>query len=384
MKVLFGKTLSDDRLPVKNCTGCGACFAACDKKAIAIRVSGDGFYRPQVGENCVRCGKCRSVCPALTVPRTSKLCDIFAAQAKDDFMLEKASSGGVSPVLARLFSAQGYKLCGVRYDARQGRAEHFIAASFDEFTDAYGSKYLQSYTAEAFRKVISDGGKYFVVGTPCQIAGLRKAAELCRRGGDIFFVDFWCHGVPSLKLWRTFLLAQHLDNGFVTARWRDKERHGWYNGYCVVLESEKRCIYSKAYLKGELYTRHFIRSSCVNMPCMNCPFDAEHSAADIRIGDFWSERFATSRGVSKVAVLTERGKEAWQRAEREIATLPISDQEREDVRMLNCGNRFAPRGVERSVFIWCLSRWNGFRLAHVWHLAWVACRRLKGVFKCER
>ncbi len=46
------------------CCGCTACYAACPKRAIEMKVDEDGFEYPVImEEKCVGCQKCLIVCP---------------------------------------------------------------------------------------------------------------------------------------------------------------------------------------------------------------------------------------------------------------------------------------------------------------------------------
>lgn len=45
------------------CCGCGACYAACPQKAIAMAEDEEGFLYPQIDESkCIRCNRCIKVC----------------------------------------------------------------------------------------------------------------------------------------------------------------------------------------------------------------------------------------------------------------------------------------------------------------------------------
>lgn len=363
---------------IKHCYGCGVCYAACPHNAVEMVLNSEGFLQSSVrAERCVKCGVCARICPTLSEKDVlHSNFDVYAARVKDVAILQKSSSGGLIPLMAKTLADKGFKLCGVRYSPECERAEHFIAETFEDFEDAYGSKYLQSYAAEAFAEIVNAGGKYLIVGTPCQIEGMRKLLDMKNRSKDVVLVDFWCHGVPSLRLWHSFLKLKHVKGYGLNAKWRDKSKFGWYNGYSVTLTDGKEVVFSRSYLDGERFTRHFIRSSCTNTTCMDCPYDTLYSAADIRVGDYWDERFrAENVGVSKVAVLTNVGRMLWESIAGELKCYPISDHDKNIVVSLKCGNHGAPRGLERFVFIRLLRMPWGFAFAHIWHLGWVALRR---------
>lgn len=49
-----------------NCTGCGACYSICPKKAITLKEDFSGFKYPTVNvDKCVNCNLCEKVCPEI-------------------------------------------------------------------------------------------------------------------------------------------------------------------------------------------------------------------------------------------------------------------------------------------------------------------------------
>ena len=65
----------------------------------------------------------------------------------------KCSSGGAGFEIGKYLLGQGYKVCGVRFDADKNRAEHYIATTVEELIPSAGSKYIQSYTVDGFKAV---------------------------------------------------------------------------------------------------------------------------------------------------------------------------------------------------------------------------------------
>ena len=91
-------------------------------------------------------------------------------------MRRKCSSGGVGFELGRTLIGEGDKVCGVMYNAKANRAEHYIATTVEDLIPSIGSKYIQSYTVDGF-KVIDRKQKYLVTGTPCQIDSFRRSIQ---------------------------------------------------------------------------------------------------------------------------------------------------------------------------------------------------------------
>lgn len=48
------------------CTGCGACYNICSRKAINMSQDAEGFLYPIINVTlCVECGLCEKICPIL-------------------------------------------------------------------------------------------------------------------------------------------------------------------------------------------------------------------------------------------------------------------------------------------------------------------------------
>ena len=133
----------DNVSTIKNCYGCGVCSIACGHKLITIELDKDGFYAPRIKEmeRCTQCGLCTKVCAYLheEVLSTEGKPQGYAAWSKDVDVRNSCSSGGVGFDIGRSLMTQGYKLCGVRYNADKHRAEHYIATTPEEWNASKGS-----------------------------------------------------------------------------------------------------------------------------------------------------------------------------------------------------------------------------------------------------
>ena len=84
--------------------GCYACYNACPKNCIKMTVDSEGFSSPIIDDNvCIKCGRCKSVCPVLTPPVSAKTRQIkaYASYNLDENVRKSSSSGGMFYALAK-------------------------------------------------------------------------------------------------------------------------------------------------------------------------------------------------------------------------------------------------------------------------------------------
>ena len=140
---------------IHHCYGCSLCATVCSKKIISITLNKNGFYEPTITDTtqCTDCSLCMEVCAFANkelANNDNRPIKSYAAWSKEYAVQRKCSSGGAGYELGRTLMAQGYEVCGVRYNAEAGRAEHYIASTPEELIPAIGSKYIQSYTLDGF------------------------------------------------------------------------------------------------------------------------------------------------------------------------------------------------------------------------------------------
>lgn len=315
---------------VHNCYGCGVCATACGRKIIEIVQNTEGFYEPRITDEsqCTHCGICTDVCAYLHDDLALKETDIhpYAAWSKDHLVRRKCSSGGAGFEIGKYLLAQGYKVCGVRYDADKNRAEHYIAANVEELIQSAGSKYIQSYTVDGF-SAINRKEKYLVTGTPCQIDSFRRYIKKFRCEDNFVLLDFFCHGVPSMLVWKKYTEWAEKQVGKITyASWRNKrtgwhdswamgidgvehgEKINWHDSYDMLIRGKKSYIESRL-SEGDMFFKLFLTDSCLGKQCYNkCKYKFNSSSADIRIGDLWGTTYEDNEeGVSAAISFTANG-----------------------------------------------------------------------------
>jgi len=299
---------------IHSCYGCGLCAVVCPENIISIDLSAEGFYVPAIlnEDKCTHCDLCEKVCSYLDGDLSQHPLAIqgYVVYSKNTQTKKTCSSGGVGFEIAKLLIEKGYKACGVKYSNTENRAEHFVADTVEDFEKSKGSKYLQSYTVDGFKK-LSDEDKWVVFGTPCQIDSLRRWIKFKKTEENYVLVDFFCHGVPSYHLWNSYLTfnknthnLQRVDN----VKFRDKRYGDGLRSYTMIIESEKKEIASTLQ-NNDLFYRLFLGDYCLNAACYDkCKFKNQKSSADIRIGDLWSKAYQKDdEGFSAVFANTKKG-----------------------------------------------------------------------------
>lgn len=297
----------------KSCYGCGVCTVACPKRIISLKLNHDGFWEPKIvnEDKCIDCGICLRVCSFNAddvVLNTTFKNKAYAVSCKDNMIIQNSTSGGFAFVLAKRLFEEGFLSCVVKYNYEKHIAEHYIAQNENELLLSQGSKYLPSFTEEAFKKLLNiNSQKILIVGCPCQIDSLRRFFRLRKREDNVLLVDFYCHGVPSYLMWKKYLTYAYSRVGNINEiKWRSKI-NGWQNSTTMHVKGENGEFYSP-YSSGDYFYNFFLGDRCLGKSCYDhCKFKRD-SAADIRIGDLWGKKYMhSSEGVSAVKIQTMLG-----------------------------------------------------------------------------
>ncbi|WAM33628.1 Coenzyme F420 hydrogenase/dehydrogenase, beta subunit C-terminal domain [Caldicellulosiruptor morganii] len=266
----------------KMCTGCYACYNVCKNQAIEIEMTDDGFYKPFISkEKCANCGICVEKCPAL-YPEYLNNAEpkFYMGWSRNKQIRKSSSSGGVFSEIALYVLENGGIVYGAAWDEFL-EVEHIKVDSVDKLYLLRGSKYIQSKVGLVYREikeVLENTQKIVLfVGTPCQVAGLKKFVNNQR----LITCDLICHGVSSYIPFKSFVKS--FNDEIKKVDFRDKIT-GWRN-YSLTYYGKKR-KFSNVHYRDKFFVG-YLKNYYLNEACYSCPFSRLPRQGDITLGDFW-------------------------------------------------------------------------------------------------
>ncbi len=281
---------------IKNdCTGCGACIAACSKHCLSLTYDEEGFLYPK-GKmtNCINCHKCERVCHVLngSVAKNyekpvwwNRSKPFMFINNETDLRL-KSTSGGAMSVFADYIIEQGGVMFASHYNGKQKRLEY---SSTDEYPLGVfrKSRYIESNTNNVYSKLKEElvhGRKVLFVGTPCQVSGLKQFLGARSNDDRLLTINFVCHGVPSNEIFHMHVERKYHKNELDNVDFRYKDnRHGWHQMYLKLYNKDKDVLIP--YGADEFY-RSFCKNDLLRRSCYSCTY-LFNDYADITIADFW-------------------------------------------------------------------------------------------------
>ncbi len=281
--------MKKDKMYRDYCTGCGLCKSFL---GVEFEIEKDGFTKPIFEQEGVL-EFCENVCPAsgkhvLKQDDTTwgKYIHVYKGFSANQEVRYKASSGGMITSIA-MYLLQEKMVDGIvqigENDSNPFLTESFVSTSVEEIMERCGSRYVLSSTLENIIQVFLRGGKYAVIGRPCEIIALKNFLELNPQYNSQVYctISFFCAGSPSVNA--SIKLAKELGvemNDVKRIRYRG---FGW-PGRATVYDkngSEASMNYIDSWMN--------ILGRDIRKICKFCT-DGVGEFADISCGDLWKTK----------------------------------------------------------------------------------------------
>lgn len=328
----------------KLCTGCRMCEKICPVQAIHMVENEEGFIYPEIDNNkCIKCNLCKRKCPQNEDEmKKNKDQIIMAVKNKESIEAKKSTSAGVSHVIAKEAIKKGYVVFGCVMDKELNVYQKQID-KIEDLDLIRGSKYVFSDTKDTFlqaKQLLEEDKKVLYIGTPCQISGLK--ACLGKNYDNCITIDIVCHGVPSLKLFKTYIknLEKKFNSRIIKYEFRNKDKVEW-GRFCSKVCTNEKDYYINA--DFDPYYYNFLKGTTYRESCYNCKYANFERQADITLADFWGiekvdKTFFDKNGVSLVIVNSIKGKKCLKEIEEYVE---IKNYSKEDASKKN-GNLLKP------------------------------------------
>lgn len=250
----------------------------------------------------------------------------YAAYIKDSDLLYHSSSGGMFLAASMAILSQGGYIVASEYEVDTQSVQYQVYSKFEDVKKASGSKYIQSDSSNMIQSVLNivkQDKNVLVVGTPCQIAAIKKTILFYNISDEkVFYIDLLCHGVPSPGFWKRYIhyLEKKYNGKVERVDFQDK-RNGWIYPFAYVRINNQDIDIRKY---DSLYYKDLISRPC----CYECRFSSLNRTGDLSIGDLWgAERivpdFYQKNGVSVVLVNTKKGESLFKMMDSYIMKVEI-------------------------------------------------------------
>lgn len=295
------------------CTGCGVCVVVCPHQAIGMILNEDGYYVAEVDDSkCTSCQRCKTVCSKFKHAENEILKEPQKMLVGKHNELEKqraSASGGIGQALAEVALENGYDVIGASLDISSMRVQHVVIKKADELSNIRGSKYVPSYTPDAF-SLIKDLPKVIIFALPCQAEALRR---LYGNRTGMILVDLRCAGPAGYNLLDKYIeyLNSINSSGIQDINMRAKDDSWFMWGVKTVFKDGSKYFRNKY---NDLFGVIFNQFGAVHQVCWDCKALKNLSAADIRIEDAWHQinninKHEFLNGISQISTFTKQGEE---------------------------------------------------------------------------
>ena len=320
------------------CTSCGICKGICPVSAIEWTKTG-GQYLPSVrNENCTKCGLCLSVCPGIGFTWLETQGSVKekvigqriecrnAWSTDPDVRFVSASGGVVTQMVTALLKQGIYDTAfTVQSYAVSGQLKT-VPATVDQLepvrdSSVPKSRYLPVSHEEAAAYIRKNRkARVILIGTACAVRGLIRTVEALKLDRDNYlFIGLFCDKIFTYDVLKHFAAKRYTDGRTLTSlHFKNKESGNWPGNMKLMFEDGTDKYVDKE--ERVRYKEYFMPERC--MYCV----DKLNTAADLSVGDNYTDENSSPDGSNSVIIRTENGRKAWKAASGGIESHPVDIQ----------------------------------------------------------
>lgn len=290
-----------------------------------------GFITPKINTSiCTGCGICTSVCKAANSGQKYPEGQFFAAINEEGPVRAASASGGLFSLFAKTYIDQGGIVYGAAFDTNW-QVSHIRCSNYKTLGRIQKSKYVQSSILHVYRDIekdLADGKQVLFSGTACQCSGVKSYINQKGLGtGNLLLVDLICHGVPSPKLWASYIKMREGAQGKITdINFRNKD-NSWKD-YCMSIAFENGRV-DKYRQNEDYFLVLFFHNLILRESCYRCRYASVQRTSDLTLGDYWGitefhPDFNDDKGASVLLVNSDKGRSLWEACKEGTRNIEIS------------------------------------------------------------
>ncbi|NQE52426.1 Coenzyme F420 hydrogenase subunit beta [ANME-1 cluster archaeon GoMg3.2] len=304
------------------CVSCEICSAACPKGAVTMENKFGQFLPTVDDEKCTNCGLCLEICPGIDIDpfglRHEKISDNtfdgpclegYTAYSNDPEIRKNSASGGlITNLITELIKDKEFDAAFIldfdKFDDKPARLK--ATDNINEILKAAKSKYIPASVYNIIKTLKKENGKkYIIVGTPCQIYGIKKFIKKFNISEENYlFLGLFCEKTLKFNILRYFEDNYGKSTEKLTKfDFKNKGKNGWPGDSKLYFDSGRNLFVDR---KVRMQLKRFFQLN----RCLFC-FDKLNRLADISFGDCYIEGKGDFNGKSSVIVRTKKGREIF-------------------------------------------------------------------------